>query len=251
MQTFFVGLEEPSHAWAFKSAMISINRLRNRKRAFRANDWLMDSGAFTEISTHGRWRTDVGDYVKQIRQWATCGNLLAAVSQDYMCEPFILEKTGLSVADHQRLTIERYKALRSECGSIVMPVLQGFQPNDYVKHLSQYGPLLHPGMWVGVGSVCRRNGSPEQIEDVLRAIKQARPDLRLHGFGLKTKALERSTVRAFLHSSDSMAWCIAGWRENGEAHDPRNALAFCARVQKLVDSPTLVQHVLFQMWGGA
>jgi len=28
-----------------------------------------------------------------------------------MCEQFILEKTGLTVEDHQRLTIERYSVL--------------------------------------------------------------------------------------------------------------------------------------------
>ncbi len=59
----------------------------------------MDSGAFTEISTHGLYRHDVTEYAAEIRRWATngSGRLLTAVSQDWMCEPFIVVKTGLSV----------------------------------------------------------------------------------------------------------------------------------------------------------
>ena len=63
-------------------------------------------------------------------------------------------------------------------------------------HVCRYGELLTPGQWVGVGSVCKRNGNPDQIEDILLAIKAQRPDLRLHGFGIKLEALKSSTVRA-------------------------------------------------------
>src|SRR5208337_4021342 len=53
----------------------------------------------------------VEEYAVQIKRWKHNGNLLAAVSQDYMCEAVMLEKTGLTVADHQWLTIERYDGL--------------------------------------------------------------------------------------------------------------------------------------------
>ena len=39
------------------------------------------------------------------------GNMLAAVSQDLMCAPFILGKSGLTVQAHQEVTIERYLRL--------------------------------------------------------------------------------------------------------------------------------------------
>jgi hypothetical protein len=41
------------------------------------------------------------------------------------------------------------------------------------------------------------------------AIKNERPDLRLHGFGLKTTALADPLVRSMLWSADSMAWSFA------------------------------------------
>ena len=100
---FFTGLHQPSDAQHFDAAFISVNRLRDRKRPFVVGDWIMDSGAFTEISTHGRYRHDVSEYAAQIRRWSTNGNLLAAVAQDWMCETFILVKTGLTVQQHQAM----------------------------------------------------------------------------------------------------------------------------------------------------
>jgi hypothetical protein len=94
---FFCGLHQPSDAKHFDAAFISVNRLRDRKGPFRSSDWIMDSGAFTEISTFGRYRTSVSEYAAQIRRWVVNGNLLAAVAQDYMCEPWIVAKTGLSI----------------------------------------------------------------------------------------------------------------------------------------------------------
>lgn len=88
----------------------------------------------------------------------------------------------------------------------ILPVLQGFSPESYAEHVRGYGTLLKQGHWVWVGSVCKRNGHPRQIEDVLLAIKSERPDLRLHGFGIKLTALSSVTVRSLLHSADSMAW---------------------------------------------
>ena len=84
--------------------------------------------------------------------------------------------------------------------------------------------------WVGVGSVCKRNSRVGVIEDVLAAILRERPDLRLHGFGLKLTALQSATVRRMLHSADSMAWSWAARREGRNANDPAEAHAFAARV---------------------
>jgi hypothetical protein len=187
--------------------MVSVNALRKRISDFAVGDWILDSGAFTEISRYGHYRYSVEEYAKLIERWSVCGNLLIAVAQDWMCEPFILDRTGLTVTDHQRLTIERYDQLLNLNPKVpIMPVLQGYRVSDYLAHLYMYGSRLRPGAWVGVGSVCRRNGNPEEIADLLRTIKLIRPDLRLHGFGLKQLALESASVRDCLYSCDSMAW---------------------------------------------
>ncbi len=198
-----------THAQHFPDgAFISVNRLRERKSAFVVGDWIMDSGAFTTVAKHGDYPHSVSEYAKEIKRWKGNGNLLAAVAQDYMCEPHMLH--GRTIAQNQRLTIERYDALLAEnTGVYILPVLQGYKAAEYVQHVRDYGDRLEYGAWVGVGSICKRNGDPKAIEAVLHAIKSERPDLRLHGFGLKATALGSGLVRELLHTADSMAWSFA------------------------------------------
>jgi hypothetical protein len=186
----------------------------------------MDSGAFTEISTYGHYRSTAAEYAAEIRRWSKNGNLLAAVAQDYMCEPFIVAKTGLSVKRHQELTVARYDELLSaDTGGVyILPVLQGYAPADYIRHVDMYGTRLSPDMWVGVGSICKRNGDPQAIQAVLSAVKSTRPDLRLHGFGLKTTALGDPWIQSMLYTADSMAWSYSARKQGRNANDWREAV---------------------------
>jgi hypothetical protein len=227
---FYIGLHQPSDARHFENVFVSVNRLRTRKKPLGCASWIMDSGAFTELSTHARYRHDVAEYAGIVNRWQGSG-LIAAVAQDYMCEPWIVEKTGLSVAEHQRLTIDRYDALRALSGVYIMPVLQGYAVSDYLDHLGQYGDRLTHGAYVGVGSVCKRNTKVGVIEDILVSIKRRRPDLRLHGFGLKITSLFSGIVRASMHSADSMAWSFDARRKGGNANDWRAAAKFVHRVE--------------------
>lgn len=240
---FFVGVHMPNKANLVQYAMISANVIRNRRSHFPVNTWIMDSGAFTTVNKHGGYPEGVEEYAEIISRFADCGNLVAAVAQDYMCEPFVLERTGLTVTDHQRLTIERYDALIqcNTAGVPIMPVLQGYDPSDYADHVRQYGDRLTPGMWVGVGSVCKRNRNPGSVVAVLEAIHAVRPDLRLHGFGVKITALRNQRVRELFHSSDSMAWSFAARYEGRDGNDIGEAIRYAAKVDA---QP--VQHVLFR-----
>jgi hypothetical protein len=211
--------------------MISVNRLRNRKSDFAVNNWMMDSGAFTELFKYGCYRHSVQEYADCIKRWRTCGNLLAAVSQDYMTEPFILERTGLTVQAHQRLTIDRYdELLACDTGVYILPVLQGYRPEEYVSYLRQHGDRLGARAWVGVGSVCKRNSNPEQIEAILKAIHRERPDLHWHLFGVKLTALKNAVVRDLTWSTDSLAWSFAARRQGRDPNDWREAQAFVEKV---------------------
>lgn len=261
---FFTGLHQPSDAQHFDAAFISVNRLRKRKGGFNVGDWIMDSGAFTEISTCGHYRHQVSEYAAEIRRWAANGRLLAAVAQDWMCEEPILKRAAIAegllpaptgfkhddphafkslvkwpwlndaqraqqLAAHQQRTIERYDALLAESTDVyILPVLQGYAPDDYVRHVQLYGERLTFGAWVGVGSVCKRNGDPEAIASVLLAIKTARPDLQLHGFGLKTTALSSPIVRSLLSTADSMAWSFNARKNGRNANDWREAVRWTA-----------------------
>ncbi len=233
---FYVGLHQPSDAQHFDRAFISINRLRRRKSPFKVDRWIMDSGAFTEISTHGRYRTSVEQYISDASGWLWNGTLEAVVAQDYMCEPFILEKTGLSIGEHQRLTVDRYdRMMHHGLPFYVLPVLQGYAPEDYIRHLDMYDERLAPGQYVGVGSVCKRNAKPDEARAVFSLIEAHRPDLRLHGFGLKKTALADPAIRRMLWSADSMAWSFAARREGRNANDWREAKRFERSIQALLN----------------
>lgn len=196
----------------YPAAGVMLSRaLFDRKSNFQIDvPWLFDSGAFTEISQFGCHRLSATERARQVSRWAQCGELLAAVSQDWMCEPTVIQRTGGTVRQHQKLTLERYDELLETTPDHIytLPVLQGWEPEDYCEHLEAYGNRLLLGAWVGVGSVCRR-GKVGEIEEILKAIHNLRPDLRLHGFGLKLQALASPAVRQLLFSCDSMAGAFA------------------------------------------
>lgn len=229
---FYTGQHNLHHAKHSDLVFVSVNRLWKRRSAFDVGSWIMDSGAFSQILRHGGYTEGVEVYAAEIKRWAKNGDLKAAVAQDYMCEAHMLKITGLTIPEHQRLTVERYDQLVAcDTGGVyIMPVLQGYDPVDYVRHIEMYGERLAPGAWVGVGSVCKRNGNPAAILRVLQAIKDKRPDLRLHGFGLKATALSSPYITALLHTADSMAWSFAARREGRNANDWKEAVKYARAV---------------------
>ena len=101
------------------------------------------------------------------------------------------------------------------------------------------------GMWVGVGSLCKRNGRPEQVLAVLEAIRSRRPDLRLHGFGVKLTALAHPGVSAALASANSMAWSFHARKNGRDPNSWREAEAFAEVVsRRLQAKPRPWQSVL-------
>lgn len=89
-------------------------------------------------------------------------------------------------------------------------MLQGWEKDDYLNHLEQYalaGVDLTREPLVGLGSVCRRQGTTEFVA-IVRALTAC--GLSLHGFGVKTQGLQK--VADLLTCSDSLAWSMeARW----------------------------------------
>lgn len=116
------------------------------------------------------------------------------------------------VAIHQCRTVENLRTLRLHsslrpCVPII-PVLQGVTEADYLRHVSLYrgaGIDLRDESTVGVGSVCRRQGT-EDAARIIRAV--ASLGIRPHGFGFKLDGIR--SVGDSLASADSLAWSYAG-----------------------------------------
>lgn len=206
---FFLGTHEPS--WLSKTAIplfVSRRRLARLKRHPEAlGPWALDSGGFTEIAMHGKWVTSPERYADEVAHYQrTIGRMEFAAIQDWMCEPSMIAKTGLSIRRHQDLTIQSYLDLSALLpGAPWCPVLQGWDIDDYLDHAEQYarsGVKLHMFNRVGVGSVCRRQAS-HQIYELFLALRPL--GLSLHGFGLKQGFIQ-SMFSGALASFDSMAW---------------------------------------------
>lgn len=184
---------------------VSHRTLAQRRKLPRAvGRWALDSGGFTELSMHGRWKTSTAEYVEAVARYAEdVGGLDWAAPQDWMVEPFILAKTGLSLREHQDRTVENYLSLRGT-GLPFVPVLQGWTVDDYHACADLYesaGVDLAAEPTVGVGSVCRRQNEHE-AGAIFRTL--AERGLRLHGFGVKLAGLVR--YGKHLASADSLAW---------------------------------------------
>lgn len=170
--------------------------------------WSLDSGGFTELSMFGGWQLSALDYAAIVRRFRDeIGLMDWAAPQDWMCEPPILKKTGKSVRQHQDQTLRNYLELRSIDTTLpIIPVIQGWQTRDYLDHIDDYaraGIDLTALNVVGLGSVCRRQGS-QQIIRMVHAIHDHAPGIRLHGFGFKTRGLLQ--LGEFFESADSLSW---------------------------------------------
>jgi hypothetical protein len=152
-------------------------------------------------------------YAAEVRRWSKIlGGLMWAAIQDWMCEPHMLVKTGRTIRDHQLLTIESLATLRAIAPDVQWtPVLQGWRVDDYLEHVEMYAAAgfdLRAEPIVGVGSVCRRQGTAVGA-GIMRAV--SRLGLRIHAFGIKTQGLEVYGDR--IVSADSLAWSFAARRQ--------------------------------------
>lgn len=186
---------------------VSRNTLAARASLPRAaEEWICDSGAFTEIDRHGRWTVTPRQYVRDIRRYRDEIGLLAwAGPQDMMCEPDMIARTGLSVARHIDATVGNFIDLMALDDTLpIRPTVQGWTVKDYESCADLYerrGVDLAAYPVVGVGSICRRTSIRQPV--AILSILAAR-GLRLHGYGLKGNAL--TACAEWLTSADSMAW---------------------------------------------
>lgn len=208
---FYLGTHRPNWLELLDVPLfVSHRTLSPRKRMPVARcDWALDSGGFSELSMYGEWRTTLPEYVEAVDRYQQIGGLEWAAPQDWMCEPFILEKTGLSVREHQERTVQNYLDLRDR-GPFV-PVLQGWAISDYIACCDLYdeaGVDLTTAERVGIGSVCRRQGTSE-IGTLIKVLHDA--GISCHGFGVKTEGL--LLAGRYLKSADSMAWSFTARRD--------------------------------------
>lgn len=206
-----------------------------RTRRYRSVvPWALDSGGFTELQRHGRWRISAAQYAHECGEIVEqVGSVVFVAPQDWMSEPEMIHGgrigplsfvgTGLSVDEHQARTVENLLELRDLAPSVpFVPVLQGYTLDDYVRCVGRYelaGVHLPDEPLVGVGSVCRRQHTAEAAR-IFRVLAEG--GLSLHGFGFKQQGI--ATCWPWLTSADSLAWSF-----NARADARRGVRRGCGR----------------------
>lgn len=214
---FYLGTHIPS--WLRRAGVplfVSRRTLCRYKNKFpRAiSDWCGDSGGFTECSMYGGWTQSPRDYAEEWKVYrAEIGRLQWIAPQDWMCEPVVLEKTGKTVEEHQRLTIENYLELKSIAPEMpFIPVLQGWNPDDYLRCVDMYhaaGINLAACDTVGLGTICRRQAT-KGVESLIFRLHSA--GIPIHAFGMKFGGFSRCWD--IIKSADSLAWSYTARRSS-------------------------------------
>lgn len=251
---------------------VSDTRLRVYKTLPRATaPWGCDSGGFTQLQKYGAWTISPREYVARLYRYRDeIGHLLWAAPQDWMCEPIVIAGgyaggqrfagTGLSVAEHQRRTVANFAQLRELAPDLpIIPVVQGWNREDYLRCVELYQRMIGLDLTrvplVGLGSVCRRQGTTEAGR-IIQALHTTGVR-RLHGFGFKILGL--MAHGHLLTSADSLAWSIDArrrpplpgcTRHKNCANCLRFALAWRTRVLAAA-RPTPTQPALFDLGAAA
>lgn len=209
--TFFLGTDNVNWLTQTDVPLFIAYNTVCRKRLIRSHTtWALDSGGFNELDLYGRWTVSPGTYASRVRwiydhvpglQWAAC--------QDWVCPPFIIEKTGLSVPIHQQNTVNNYLRLCELQPTLPWaPVLQGWCIGEYIDHIRQYeevGIDLTVLPIVGIGSIAsRQHADADLVEQLIREV--ASTGIKLHAFGVKTTGLRR--YAHLLTSADSVTWSL-------------------------------------------
>ena len=233
---FYLGTHKP--VWLERTAVPLFISSRTfldhkQKRAPRAlGPWALDSGAWSEFRRHGRWSFTAAQYTERVEAAAVeVGGLQWAAPMDWPCEPSVREATGLPIRGHQYATTSNLITLRCWLGQWVIPVVQGWAVDDYLRHVDEYadaGVDLTREPVVGIGSICRR-GQDVEIATIIRELHAA--GLSLHAFGVRSRALRLNAE--CLTSADSLAWSARARRDDpipGHTHKAcSNCLEYALR----------------------
>jgi hypothetical protein len=175
--------------------------------------WLpvhLDSAGFVAAAKYRGWPWAVENYL----------DLCAAApwrwfaSMDWCVEPEVAadEDTVLDrISGTVRLNVQCLNAARERgIQDRLMPVIQGWEPDHYLRCLDRLSGVLGGYQLVGVGSMCRRH--VEGVRGVLQvvdALDRAAPaGMRFHLFGLKSQAAGELRGHPRIASVDSQAYGV-------------------------------------------
>lgn len=168
-------------------------------------EFLLDSGAFSLLSTMPDYPYSVHDYVEVARKLEATH----IAARDWPCEPF--GRIRVPVEERIRRTVDAdaeildYPDLN---GCAPLPVIQGWTPEQYVACIDAMKERGLIRDFMAVGSCCKRTSTAE-VMAVARAVRTELPArVQLHFFGLKVTAFRQPGFARIAHSVDTGAWAF-------------------------------------------
>jgi len=135
---------------------------------------------------------------------------------DYCCEDEVAGKAPGLVVERQRRTTAMARLFWRNYRHVPwvwVPTVQGWLVEDYARHAKELRPLAlamrrfydkASPFRVGVATLCRR-ASSELIVEIVGAVAAELPDVSIHLWGVKLRALRHGLPPAVI-SVDSAAW---------------------------------------------
>ncbi|MEU8469531.1 hypothetical protein AB0F30_16680 [Streptomyces sp. NPDC029006] len=250
-EDFYVGVKPHLMAHTSVPVMVSDVNLRDRRKLPAANGPVtVDSEGFSQLQKYGRWTRTFRQYAGDVRRYQDWFGPLfrGAFQQDYMCEDAIIHGgtfgkqrfvgTGLTLREHLHRTVGNYLDLMGIDDTLeIFPVVQGRRIQHYeycIDLFDKAGVNLRELPVVGIGSVCRIQGTPEAV-GIVRHVASIVGTGRLHAFGFKTEGLRE--VGDVVGRADSFAWGVDGMHKPGcdfrlptkRGHRPHKHEANCLR----------------------
>jgi hypothetical protein len=182
----------------------------NKPPQYTYKNLFIDSGGFHSSLKHGHYTKTDEEYLEYIEQYQPRYFAL----RDYPCEPELLKTHNRTVKDHIHMTLDNHLKLFDimddyQFNSQPIPVLQGWEIEDYLYCLDMFNQHGLINDYVAVGSVCRRNADKD-IKKVFRQIRTELPSkIKLHGFGVKFSILRDKEMWDTIYSVDSGAFDYA------------------------------------------
>lgn len=173
-------------------------------RPRNAGEIFMDSGGFVFFNKFGEYPFSVDQYLGLIHKMRP--DYFA--SMDFPCEPTITSLLGkIGVKERIERTVEnavRIAQREGETKALFVPVIQGYDADDYAYCLELHRQAGTIRPYMAVGSLCNRSNSQE-IGDLFPKIYESAQEVgvkQLHAFGLK-RSPKLSSINHLIYSRDS------------------------------------------------
>ena len=194
----------------FKYPYILLNHAsKTNRRPKSAKLLFVDCGGFYN-SLAGNYKTSDTEYLEYVKSV----NADFFALRDYTCEKEVCKRLKTTTKEQIKKTFEHHLRMLEylddfllDCNgkkAIAVPVLQGYELEDYLYCLDLYREAGLINSYMAIGTLCRRNATRE-ITKIVGKLREELPDwVMIHAFGVKIPTLKR--IWNLCDSIDTGAW---------------------------------------------